>query len=158
MQKRKVLGIAGLLACCWLGTVVCAAQPAGDVVILGGADEKPVVTARYMDDEVEIGVGGVLMLRIRASAVGYSPAERARIVDARMVHVLSYGELDPEAVEVVMVRSVPTVYVGDIRLISVYPSDVEAAGAESAEGLAKLWAASVACCLRSLAPWARVAP
>jgi len=126
-------------------------------VILGGAEEKPVVTAKHMEDEVEIGVGGVLMLRIRASAVGYSPAERGRIVNARMVHVLSYGELDPEAVRVVMVRSVPTIYVGDVRLISVYPSDAAAAGAKSAESLAQIWASSVACCLRSLAPWARVA-
>ena len=110
-----------------------------------------------MADEVEIGVGGMMMFRIRASAVGYSSAERARIVDARLVHALSYGNLDPEAVTVRLVRSAPTVYVGDIRIISVYPSDVEAAGAESAMSLANLWAASIACSLKAVAPYARVA-
>ena len=135
----------------------CWGQMDEEVVILGGEDEKPVVTARYMPDEVEIGVGGVMMLRIRASAVGYSPVQRGRIVDARMVYALSYGNLDPEAVHVSMVRGQPTVYVGNIRLITVYDSDVEATGADSACELANLWAASVACCLRSLAPWARVA-
>lgn len=156
MHRRVVLVGAGLLVC-WSLTAVCGAQPTDQVVILGGADEKPVAAAKRTPDEVAIGVGGVTLLRIRASAMGYSPAERGRIVDARLVYALSYADLDPDAVQVHMVRSVPTIYIGRVRLISVYPADAEAAGAASAEKLAELWAASVASCLRSLAPWARVA-
>ncbi len=155
---------AGLMGIVALGVVVCAvvgapqadAQLKNEVKIYAGEDEKPVTNARVIPDEYEIGVGGVIMFRIRAGAAGFSAAERARIVDTRMVHILSYGDLDAGAVHVVPVRGKPTIYVGEVRLVTVYPSDVEAAGAESMEQLAGWWAASVACCLKSVAPWVRV--
>ena len=157
MRKAIAVAVLILVVCVGLSVAIASAQVANEVVILGGSDEKPMVNARMVEDEVEIGVGGVMMFRIRASAVGYTPAERGRIVDARLVYALSYADIDPDSVMVYPVRGLPTIYIGNVRLITVYPSDAEAAGANTPEELANFWAASVACCLRSVAPWERVA-
>ena len=76
MRRAILLTVAALVACAWLATGVASAQVEDEIVILGGVDEKPVVDAKYVADEVEIGVGGVMLFRVRASAVGYTPAER----------------------------------------------------------------------------------
>lgn len=157
MRRAILLTVAALVVCAWLAIGVASAQVEDEIVILGGEDEKPVVEAKYVADEVEIGVGGILLFRIRASAVGYTPAQRARIVNARLVYTLSYGCVKPECVHVAPVRGLPTVYIGKVRLISVYPGDAEAAGAESSEWLANVWAAAVACSLPSLVPYVRIA-
>ncbi len=155
MRKAILLTVAALVACAWLATGVASAQVEDEIVILGGENEKPVVDAKYVADVVEIGVGGEMLFRVRASAVGYSPAQRARIVDTRLVYALSYGCVKPECVRVESVRGLPTVYIGNVRIISVYPSDAEAAGAECSEWLANVWASSVAACLPSLVPYVR---
>lgn len=159
MIKRRITGMWVLMALA-VGALMWAprayAQLENEVKILGGENEKPVTLAKTMPDEFEIGVGGLTFFRIRAQAAGFTPAERARIVYARLTHILSYGEVDPEAVTIVPVRGKPTIYVGNVRLVTVYPSDVEATNARSMQQLAKIWAASVACCLRNVAPWSRV--
>jgi len=152
----SVAAVCALVVCAAAWAPQADAQLKNEVKIYGGEDEKPVTNAQIVPDEFEIGVGGLMMFRIRADAAGFTAAERARIVDARMVHILSYGALDPEAVQIVPVRGKPTIYVGDVRLVTVYPSDVEAAGADSMRQLAGWWAAAVACCLKSVAPWMRV--
>ena len=155
MRRAILLTVAALVACAWLAIGVASAQVEDEIVILGDENDKPAADAKYVADEVEIGVGGVMMFRIRASAVGYTPAERARIVDARLVHVLSYGCTEPECVSVASVRGLPTVYIGKVRIISVYPSDAVAAGAERSEWLANVWASSIAASLPSLVPYVR---
>lgn len=132
------------------------AKMSNEVKIYAGPDEKPVTLARIMPDEYEIGVGGTMFLRIRGGAAGFSAAERARIVNTRLTYILSYADVDPDAVRIEPVRGKPTIYVGDVRLITVYPSDVEAAGASSMGELANIWAAATACCLRNVAPWPRI--
>ncbi len=159
MTRARLMSIAALgalVACAAMWAPQADAQLQNEVKIYGGEDEKPVTNAQVVPDEFDVGVGGLVMFRIRADAAGFTAAERARIVDARMVHILSYGDLDAEAVQVVPVRGKPTVYVGDVRLVTIYPSDVEAVGAASMQQLASWWAASVACCLKSVAPWMRV--
>ncbi|MFW5868686.1 MAG: hypothetical protein ACOCX2_12765 [Armatimonadota bacterium] len=128
----------------------------GEVKILAGEDEKPTTNAKHVPDVFDIGINGELFFRIRAQAAGFSPAERARIVNTRIVHIISFAPLDPDSVHIKPVRGKPTIYVGDVRLITVYPGDVEATGATSMEQLANLWAASTACCLGNVAPWSRV--
>jgi len=150
MRRAILLTVAALVACAWLAIGVASAQVEDEIVILGDENDKPAADAKYVADEVEIGVGGVMMFRI-----GYTPAERARIVDARLVHVLSYGCTEPECVSVASVRGLPTVYIGKVRIISVYPSDAEAAGAERSEWLANVWASSIAASLPSLVPYVR---
>jgi len=157
--RTRLTGLAvlgALVTCALVWAPQVQAQLANEVKILGGEDEKPVTLAKETPETFEIGVGGVTFFRIRASAAGFTPAERARIVDARLVHIISYAELDSESVSIVPVRGKPTIYVGNVRLVTVYPSDVEAAGGESMDQLAGWWAASVACCLKAVAPWVRV--
>ncbi len=132
-------------------------EAAEEVKILAGEDEKPTTNAKYTPDVFDIGVNGELFFRIRAEAAGFSPHQRARIVNTRLVHILSYGPFDAEAVHIEPVRGKPTIYVGNVRLITVYPSDVEATEAESMEQLANVWAASTACCIENIAPWPHVA-
>jgi hypothetical protein len=158
-MKRFTMVTCGVLAM----AVVCGmlAQPAlaeveGEVKILAGEDEKPAADAKFVPDVFDIGIDGELFFRIRASAAGFSAHQRARIVNTRLVHIISFAPLDPAAVHVSPVRGKPTVYVGNVRLITVYPSDVEATGAQSMQHLANVWAASTACCLRNIAPWARI--
>lgn len=127
-----------------------------EIKILAGEDEKPVTNARQVPDVFDIGIGGELFFRIRTSAAGFTAAERARIVDARLVYAISHGSLDPESVSIKPVRGKPTIYVDNIRLVTVYPSDVKAAGARSMQELARSWAASTACCLERVAPWSRI--
>jgi hypothetical protein len=128
------------------------------VKILGEEAEKPVTDAEYVPEVFDIGV----LTASCSSASGQraqrasTAAERARIINARIVHIISYAPVNPEAVRVVPVRGKPTIYVGNVRLVTVYPSDVEATGAESMQRLANIWAASTACCLRNIAPWSRI--
>jgi hypothetical protein len=136
------------------------AQPAlaqDEVKIMAGEDEKPPDEAKFVPDVFDIGVNGELFFRIRASAAGFSPAQRASIVNTRIVHIISYEQVTPGSVHIAPVRGKPTIYVGNVRLVTVYPSDVEATNAESMHQLANLWAASTACCLRNIAPWNAVA-
>lgn len=126
-----------------------------EVKILAGDEVKPVTDARHVPEVFEIGVSGELFFRIRADAAGFSAAERARIVETRIVHAISYSDICPESVHVRDVRGKPTIYIGNVRLVTVYPSDVAAAGAKSMNELARQWAESTACCLHRIAPWSR---
>lgn len=146
----------GVALLCGVMVQPAMAEDAGEVKILAGEDEKPVTDANYVPDVFEIGINGEMFFRIRAQAAGFSPAERARIVNTRLVHIISFSPFDIHAVRVEPVRGKPTIYVGDVRLITVYPSDVEATGAESMEQLASVWAAATACCLQRIVPASRV--
>lgn len=154
-MTATVVGVV-VIGCTLLWAPPAGAQMPNEVKIYAGENEKPVTLARIVPDEYEIGVGGTMFLRIRGGAAGFSAAERARIVNTRLTYILSYGDLDPDAVQIIPVRGKPTIYVGNVRLITVYPCDAEAAGASSMEELATIWAAATACCLREIAPWARV--
>lgn len=149
--------VAGLVAYSTLAAPAAMAQPENEVKILAGEDEKPTTSAREAPEVFDIGINGETFFRIRASAAGFTAAERARIIYARLIHIISYGEIDPAAVRVIRVRGKPTIYAGNVRLVTVYPSDVKATNAKSMGQLARIWAASTACCLEQFAPWARVA-
>lgn len=158
MKKYMTMALVGLAV-----VVVCGAmaQPAtaqveNEVKIMAGEDEKPPDEAKFVPDVFDIGVDGEIFFRIRTSAAGFSAAQRAAIVNTRIVHIISYVPLTPGAVHIQHVRGKPTIYVGSVRLVTVYPGDVEATGAASMQQLATIWAASTACCLRNVAPWARV--
>ncbi|MFW5867325.1 MAG: hypothetical protein ACOCX2_05885 [Armatimonadota bacterium] len=158
----KHLAWAGAFAVAMAVVFGMMAQPAvaqvqNEVKIMAGEDEKPATDAAHVPDVFDIGINGELFFRIRTSAAGFTAAERASIVNTRIVHIISYAPVHPGAVHIAPVRGKPTIYVGDVRLITVYPNDVEAAGAESMEHLASIWAAATACCLQNYAPWTAVA-
>lgn len=113
-----------------------------DVVLWGDINEKPVTNAADYNPEVaEIRIGGVLFLVLRTPAAGYTVAERETVILRRLVAIYDSGKILP--VKVLPVRGRPTIYVGNIRLVTVYPRDVEAAGDGSVRDLARHWAEGV---------------
>lgn len=155
--RLMLLALGALAVCSMVIAPAAMAQPEDEVKILAGEDEKPVTNAEAHPSYFDIGIDGETFFEIRASAAGFSAAERARIVYARIIHIISYGRVDPASVHIDYIRGKPTIYVGNVRLITVYPNDVAAAGAASMEELAQKWAAGVACCLERVAPWPKVA-
>lgn len=156
LRWMTVMVVAAMVGSALMWAPSADAQMRNEVKIYAGENEKPVTLARVMPDEYEIGVGGMMFLRIREGAAGFTAAERARIVNTRMTYIISYEDYDADAVRIEPVRGKPTIYVGNVRLITVYPSDVEAAGAGSMQELAEEWADATACCLRDVVPWARI--
>jgi len=152
-RTGALIALAVLVA---ISVMPAMAQVEDEVKILAGEDEKPVTDAKHVPEVFDIGIAGEVFFRIRAEAAGFSAAERARIVNTRIVYAISYAPIDPVSVVIEPVRGKPTIYVGNVRLVTVYPSDVAATGATSMEQLANLWGASVAASLERLAPWQRM--
>jgi hypothetical protein len=156
IRWMAVMVVAAMIGCGLVWAPTADAQPANEVKIYAGEDEKPASEARIMPDDYEVGVNGLTFLRIRSGAAGFTVAERGRTVDTRLTYIISYEDYSPDAVRIVPVRGKPTIYVGKVRLITVYPSDAAVAGAASMQELAETWAAAIAGSLREVVPWARV--
>jgi len=120
-----------------------------ELKVWGGLDSKPKVAEAYKPDKVEIGLGSYKLLELRGSAAGYGLAEREVAVYNRLVEALSRGPLTPEMICVGRVRSAPTVYVGPVRLVSVYASDAAAANTTQ-QALAQAWRDNLAAILPRL--------
>lgn len=115
---------------------------ADDVVLWGDVNEKPVSNAAdYNPATAEIRIGDVLFLVLRSPAAGYTVAERETVILRRLVAIYGSGRIAP--VRVIPVRGLPTIYVGNIRLVTVYPRDVAAAADGSVGDLARHWAEGV---------------
>jgi hypothetical protein len=148
---RSVLCGSVLLLVCMAGALAWA-EPGGEVVIWGDVADAPRVPSAdvFSPHAMDIGVNGVSFFTLRAPAAGFSIAQRARALDARIAEILSRRVCGPVVVRTI--RGKPTIYVGPIRLVTVYPEDVRAAGACCAFHLARAWAASVAAGLRRVMP------
>ncbi len=151
-----LLVIVAVIVCGMLLPSQATAQKE-EIKILAGEDEKPVTEASYIPDTFDIAISGLLFFRIRTAAAGFTAAERARIIETRLVHAISFGDISPEAVTIRPVRGKPTIYIDNIRIVTVYARDVEAAGARSREHLARMWADSIAEKIVKVAPWWRMA-
>jgi len=123
-----------------------------DEIVLFGDDtcKPPTNSANYRPTSADIQINGAIYFTILTPAAGYSVAERETIVLQRIVEAMSGNGMPPVYVDTV--RGRPTVYVGKIRLITVYPQDVAAAGAASDWSLAGEWAAGVRAGLLRTAP------
>lgn len=85
-------------------------------------------------------VGGVLILRIRAEAGGMSIEQRVVVVHQRIVEALSrVRPFRPEAVAIRMVGGQPTLFVGDIMIITVDANHARLNGSTQ-QALAEIWA------------------
>lgn len=109
-----------------------------EVVIWPSASDKPKAPEAFSAEAYEVGVNGVSFFTLRASAAGYKLIERACIADLRLTEVLSRRLTGPVVVK--PIRGKPTIYVGPVRVITVYPNDVAACRAKSAQELACRWA------------------
>jgi len=139
-----------------LALVFLAGAQAGqeEVVIWPHAVDKPKAPETFSAQAYEVGVNGVTFFVLRASAAGYRLIERAYIADLRLTEVLSRRLTGPVVVK--PIRGRPTVYVGPVRVITVYPSDVAACRAKSADELASKWAEALREGLPRVVPGARV--
>lgn len=131
----------------WTETTAGAACPPGkEVKVWGSLESKPKTAESYTPEKVTIGVGSFEMFEMETAAAGYSLPEREVAVYNRLIEILSKGPGRAEAVCVGRVRSAPTIYVGNVRLVSVYKRDAEAAGMTQ-EALAEKWRDGVAAVL-----------
>lgn len=130
-------------AACAVSAPCVACPPGKEIKIWGGLDSKPKTAESYKPEKVTIGVGDFDLFEIKTAAAGYSLSEREVAIYNRLVEILSKGPGRPEAVCVGRVRSAPTIYVGNFRLVSVYQKDAEAAGMTQ-EALAEKWRARIA--------------
>lgn len=122
-----------------------------EIVLFGDdTDKPPTNAANYHPTSAPIEINGAVYFTILTPAAGYTVAERETIVLKRLVEAMSADTLPPVYVDTV--RGRPTLYVGKIRLITVYPQDVAAAGAVSDWALANEWAAGVRAGLLRTAP------
>ena len=123
----------------------------GDIVYWAGPEDKPSDnTAAYHPTETEINIGAIHFFTINTPAAGYSVAQRETLVLKRLTELFSACKLGPVTVK--SVRGKPTVYVSNVRLITVYPQDVAASGASSADVLAENWAQGVRDAILKTAP------
>jgi hypothetical protein len=148
-----VLAVALLTALAASLAAAAGCNPIREIKVWGGGSSKPKTADSYQPDHALIGIGRYDMLDINRSAVGFSIAEREVVVYNRLVEILSNGPVQPAAVCVGKVRSVPTIFVGAYRLVSVYPQDARAAGMSQQE-LARKWAHQIAQALPLVAPTA----
>lgn len=120
--------------------------PGKEIKIWGGLSSKPKTSDNYEPTKANIGIGSFDMFEIQGPAAGYSLAEREVAIYNRLTEILSKGPVRPESVCVGKVRSAPTIYVGNYRLVSVYAKDAAAAGMTQQQ-LAEKWAAGIAAAL-----------
>ncbi len=145
-----------VLATTALGLACCGVLAAGhEVAIWADAAEKPTASDRFTGDAYEVGVNATHFFTLRTAAAGYALIQRASIVDLRVTEVLSRRLTGP--VTVSPIRGKPTIYVGPVRIVTVYPRDVAAANAASANELAAKWAAALSAGLPKVMPGASAA-
>lgn len=134
--------------------ITLAAAQASSIVVSGDLDNKPATRGPDLD-KAEIAIGSQLLFTIRTPAAGFTVAERARILDIRLTEIISNVRMDPGNFRLDQVRGKPTLYVGDYRLVTVYPRDAEAADCTDQE-LAERWLAGLREKLPLVAPEAAV--
>jgi hypothetical protein len=88
--------------------------------------------------EADIAINNFLFLRIRTPAAGFRVVEREKIINQRLVDILSYRA--PGPVTISPIRGKPTIYVDGVKLVTVYPRDVAANKAGCMQQLAGIWA------------------
>ncbi len=138
MRGKRVL--LTLVAAMCFGTAVGLAQEAAE--------------RTYVEPtEADIALDNVLFFRIRTPAAGYKVVEREKIVNQRLVDILSYRAGGP--VTISPIRGKPTIYVDGTKLVTVYPRDVEANNATSMHQLAGIWATRLREGLPKVLPGAR---
>jgi hypothetical protein len=109
-------------------------------IVLG--QDAPAERKYVEPTEADIAIGDQLFFRIRTPAAGFRVVERERIINERLVDIISDG--NPAPVTISPIRGKPTIYVDGVQLVTVYPRDVEANGAGCMMQLAKIWAKRIA--------------
>lgn len=90
----------------------------------------------------EVRVGEQVVLRIRASAGGMTPAERAKVVSQRLNNFLGSTIFNSTSVRVQVVRGDYSVVIGNTHIVTVDEATAAANGC-TREQLANIWASNI---------------
>lgn len=143
-MTRRILATAAVLV------LLALRVSAAEVVLWGDDTDKPKDPKNFTATEFRVLVNGVPFMTLRTPAAGYTLAQRGSIVDLRIDEALSRRLTGP--VTISSIRGKPTIYVGSVRVVTVYPQDSTAAGTKSECELAKIWAAALADGLPKVVP------
>jgi hypothetical protein len=90
----------------------------------------------------DVVIGGILVLRVRTAAGGLTAADRAVIIEQRIVDALSSAPVNAEAVTVRQVAGQPAIFVGPVMIITVDANHARLNGTTPLL-LAELWVRSL---------------
>ena len=135
-MAQRILATAAVLV------LLALRVSAAEVVLWGDDTDKPKNPTNFASNEFQVKVNGVSFLVLRTNAAGYTIAQRGAILELRIVEALSRRMSAP--VTISPIRGKPTIYAGNVRLLTVYPQDAVAAQAKDENELAKAWAAAFA--------------
>lgn len=99
----------------------------------------------------DVVVGGMLVLRIRTDAGGFSAAQRAVIVEQRITDALSKAQFSPGSVVVQRVNGDPAIFVGNTLIVTVDANHARVNGT-TPELLAEVWARNLRLALPHAVP------
>lgn len=137
MLRYRIPLLLLLLAAWLLGGALAASA---EIVIYSGDDDLPQAGDLPLATAGQIKVNDHLALDVPGPGGGIPLNVRAEILDTRMTEILSAGIAGP--IVIGAIRGKPTIWVGEYRLITVYPEDAAAKGMTMLE-LAQSWAESV---------------
>lgn len=143
---KRILVTAALLVSLALGL----GRASADVVLWGNDTDKPKNPANFTGTEFTVLVDNAPFFVLRTKAAGYTLGQRGEIVDLRIDECLSCRVTGP--VTILPIRGKPTIYVGPVRVVTVYPEDAAADHAASEEALARDWADALARGLPKVVP------
>jgi hypothetical protein len=137
MLHHRINLLPSLLAVLLLLSALAASA---EIVIYSGDEDVPQAGALPAATAGQIGVNASLALDIPGAGGGVPLNVRAEILDTRMTEILSAGIAGP--ITIGDIRGKPTIWVGEYRLVTVYPEDAAAKGM-SMQDLAASWAETV---------------
>lgn len=87
----------------------------------------------------EVILGNSVVFRFRTPSGGLSPEQRAGKVQERLIDVLGINDLTPNDVKVRGLKEGPTIYVRDVKIVTIDPETAKASGG-TREEVARQWA------------------
>ncbi|MFQ6097424.1 MAG: hypothetical protein ACE5O2_06800 [Armatimonadota bacterium] len=107
--------------------------------------------AQVAEDKGILALDNYVYLRIRVPAAGFGIRDRRVLLEQRLVHILSYENTEMPKVRIGDVRGKPTIYVDDVKFVTVYPQDAKANNT-SMKALAEVWAKRIYAGIRMNGP------
>ena len=120
--------------------LVSALAATAEIVIYSGDEDVPKAGSLPLATAGLIKVNDSVVMDLPGGGGGVPLNVRAEIMDTRMTEIMSAGIAGP--IIIGAIRGKPTIWVGDYRLVTVYPEDAAATGTTMLD-LAQTWAEGV---------------
>ncbi len=146
MLRNKAGLVLSFMVVMLLGGLLSAAA---EIVIYSGEADVPQAGNLPPETAGEIKVNNALVFKLPGGGGGVPLNVRAEIMDTRITEILSAGITGP--IKIGAIRGKPTIWVGEFRLITVYPEDAAATGTTML-ALAQQWAKSTEAMLWKCSP------